>query len=338
MVLIDMSGRFTERMLPAVVSRLWDLKEAQTGEEIAALLGWKKTAVFNHIQEHGGIRPRWGRNLKGRSLSFEERQEIMLWNSHQLSVREIGCRLGRSHSTISRELRRNATPRQRYRVMVAHRSAFDAARRSRPGKLAATGQLRAQVQAGLRDKLSPEQIFGRLAVDFPAEPLMRVSHEAIYKALYSGTSNALHRGVNSAVRSGRKARKGRRRTAERRGRMQNMTLITERPATVENRAILGAWEGDLIIGKANKSAIGTLVERSTGTVMLMHIPHAKHRAEHVRDGLIRLFSALQEQLSGSLTWDQAVEMHKHAGVTEEIGLPIYFCEPDRPGNAGATKI
>lgn len=120
--------------------------------------------------------------------------------------------------------------------------------------------------------------------------------------------------------------------------MQNMTLITERPATVENRAILGAWEGDLIIGKANKSAIGTLVERSTGTVMLMHIPHAKHRAEHVRDGLIRLFSALQEQLSGSLTWDQAVEMHKHAGVTEEIGLPIYFCEPDRPGNAGATKI
>ena len=131
-----MSGRFTERMLPQVVSQLWDLKEnGRTGEEIAALLGWKKTAVFDHIQEHGGIRPRWGRNLKGRSLLFTERQEIMIWHSHQLSVREIGRRLGRSHSTISRELRRNVMPHNSYRATTAHRIAFDAARRARPGKL-----------------------------------------------------------------------------------------------------------------------------------------------------------------------------------------------------------
>jgi IS30 family transposase len=338
MVLIDMSGRFTERMLPTVVSRLWDLREAgHTGEEIAALLGWKKSAVFDHIQEHGGIRPRWGRNLKGRSLSFEERQEIMIWNSHRLSVREIGRRLGRSHSTISRELRRNATPRQRYRAMTAHRLAFDAARRPRPGKLAEVGQLRARVQAGLKDRLSPEQISGRLVVDYPTSPSMRVSHETIYKALYSGTAKVLHRSISPAIRSGRTTRKGRRKTAERRGRIRNMTLITERPAEVENRAIPGAWEGDLIIGKANKSAIGTLVERSTGTVMLMHIPDAKHRADHLRDGLIRLFGSLPEHLRGSLTWDQGVEMHKHAGVTTAIGLPIYFCEPHSPWQRGSNE-
>jgi IS30 family transposase len=232
MVLIDMSGRFSERMLPDVVTKLWDLREdGLTGEEIAVLLGWKKTAVFAHLEEHGGIRPRWGRNLKGRSLSFEERQEIMIWNSHHLSVREIGRRLGRSHSTISRELRRNATPRQRYRAMTAHRFAFDAARRPRPGKLAKEGSLRGRVQAGLKDRLSPEQISGRLVVDFPETPSMRVSHETIYKALYAGGSGALHRGADAAIRSGRKARKRRRTATERRGRIRNMTLITERLLT-----------------------------------------------------------------------------------------------------------
>src|SRR5450830_735940 len=338
MVLIDMSGRFTERMLPQVVSQLWDLKEiGRTGEEIAALLGWKKTAVFDHIQEHGGIRPRWGRNLKGRSLSFEERQEIMIWNSHQLSVREIGRRLGRSHSTISRELRRNVMPHNSYRATTAHRIVFDAARRARPGKLSSVGLLRDRVATGLKDKLSPEQISGRLRRDYPTELVMSVSHETIYQALYSGTRNTLTRSVVPAIRTRRTARKGRRKSIEGRGRIQNMTLITDRPASVEDRRILGAWEGDLIIGKANKSAIGTLVERSTGTVMLLHIPDAKHRAEHVRDGLIRLFSALPAHLRGSLTWDQGVEMHKHAGVTEAIGLPIYFCEPHSPWQRGSNE-
>jgi IS30 family transposase len=113
--------------------------------------------------------------------------------------------------------------------------------------------------------------------------------------------------------------------------------VNKRPAVVEDRTILGAWEGDLIIGRANKSAIGTLVERGTGTVMLMHVPDAKHRAEHVRDGLIRLFGALPEALRGSLTWDQGVEMHKHAEVTEAIGLPIYFCEPRSPWQRGSNE-
>ena len=320
MVLIDMSGRFSERMFPDVVIQLWDLREAgRTGEEIAVLLGWKKTAVFDHIEEHGGIRPRWGRNLVGRSLSFEERQEIMIWNAKHLSIREIGRRLGRSHSTISRELRRNVMPRNRYRATTAHRIAFDAARRPRSGKL------------------SPEQISGRLRVDYPTQLSMRVSHETIYRALYSGSRNTLTRSVVSATRTGRTARKRRRKATGRVGRIQNMTLITERPAEVEDRTIPGAWEGDLIIGQANKSAIGTLVERSTGTVILLHIPDAKHRAEHVRDGLIRLFSALPAHLRGSLTWDQGVEMHKHAGVTEAIGLPIYFCEPHSPWQRGSNE-
>ena len=325
MVLIDMSGRFSERMLADVVTQLWALREAgRTGEEIAVLLGWKKTAVFDHIEEHGGIRPRWGRNLVGRSLSFEERQEIMIWNAKHLSIREIGRRLGRSHSTISRELRRNVLPRNRYRATTTHRIAFDAARRPRPGKLASPGLLRDQVIAGLKGKLSPEQISGRLRVDYPTELSMRVSHETIYRALYSGSRNTLTRSVVSATRTGRTARKRRRKATGRVGRIQNMTLITDRPAIVEDRTIPGAWEGDLIIGKANKSAIGTLVERSTGTVMLLHIPDAKHRAEHVRDGLIRLFSALPAHLRGSLTWDQGVEMHKHAGGDRSDRLTHLF--------------
>ena len=116
-----------------------------------------------------------------------------------------------------------------------------------------------------------------------------------------------------------------------------MTLIAERPVFVEDRTIPGAWEGDLIIGKANKSAIGTLVERSSGKVMLLRIPDAKHRADHVRDGLIGLFRDLPEQLRGSLTWDQGVEMHQHAGVTEAIGLPIYFCDPHSPWQRGSNE-
>lgn len=338
MVLIDMSGRFTERMLPDVVNELWDLRQAgRTGEEIAALLGWKKSAVFEHLEEHGGIRPRWGRNLIGRSLTFEERQEIMLWNAQHLSVREIGRRLGRSHSTISRELRRNVMPRNRYRATTAHRIAFDAARRPRPGKLSSPGLLRDQVIAGLKGKLSPEQISGRLRVDYPDELSMRVSHETIYRALYSSSRTALTHSAVSAVRTGRTTRKRRRKTTGRVGRIQNVTLIAERPAFVEDRTIPGAWEGDLISGKANKSAIGILVERSSGKVMLLRIPDAKHRADHVRDGLIGLFRDLPEQLRGSLTWDQGVEMHQHAGVTEAIGLPIYFCDPHSPWQRGSNE-
>ena len=201
----------------------------------------------------------------------------MIWNSHQLSVREIGRRLGRSHSTISRELRRNLMPHNSYRATTAHRIAFDAARRARPDKLSSAGLLRDRVATGLKDKLSPEQISGRLRRDYPTELVMRVSHETIYQALYSGTRNTLTRSVVPVIRTRRTVRKGRRKAIERRGRIQNMTLITDRPASVEDRRILGAWEGDLIIGKANKSAIGTLVERSTGTVILLHIPDAKHR-------------------------------------------------------------
>lgn len=261
----------------------------------------------------------------------------MIWKAQHLSVREIGRRLGRSHSTISRELRRNIIGRNVYRATTAHRIAFDAARRPRAGKLASPGLLREQVKARLKDKLSPEQISGRLRVDYPGDASMRVCHETIYQALYSSNKSTLKRSLVSAVRTGRTARKRRRKANQRTGRIQNMTLITERPASVEDRTVPGAWEGDLIIGKMNKSAIGTLVERSSGKVMLLRIPDKKHRADHVRDGLIRLFRGLPAQLRGSLTWDQGVEMHQHAGVTEAIGLPIYFCEPRSPWQRGSNE-
>lgn len=249
MVLIDMSGRFTERMLPDVVDELWDLREAgRTGEEIAVLLGWKKSAVFAHLEEHGGIRPRWGRNLSGRSLTFEERQEIMLWKAQHLSIREIGRRLGRSHSTISRELRRNVMPRNGYRATAAHRIAFDAARHPRSGKLTSPGLLRDQVIAGLKGNLSPEQISGRLRIDYPTELSMRVSHETVYRALYSGSRNTLTRSAVSAVRTGRTARKQHRKATGRVGRIQNMTSIADRPAIAEDRSIPGAWEGEAPLG------------------------------------------------------------------------------------------
>ena len=154
-------------------------------------------------------------------------------------------------------------PHNSYRATTAHRIAFDAARRARPDKLSSAGLLRDRMATGLKDKLSPEQISGRLRRDYPTELVMRVSHEIIYQALYSDTRNTLTRSVVPVTRTRRTARKGHRKAIERRGRIQNMTLIADRPASVEERRILGAWEGDLIIGKANKSAIGTLVERST---------------------------------------------------------------------------
>jgi len=317
----------------------------------------------------------------GRYLSFSEREEVALLRAQQCGVREIARRLGRSPSTISRELRRNAATRGgtlQYRATVAQWKAERAAQRPKVAKLAQNNRLRAYVQerlagavADVRGKRiagpdvpwkgrrhgrradrrwgnswSPEQISRRLPLDFPEDASMRVSHEAIYQALYIQGRGALRRELAACLRTGRALRVPRARTRQR-GKpfITPELMISERPPEVSDRAVPGHWEGDLIIG-LNSSAIGTLVERTTRFTMLLHLPpmagHATgarvkngpalagHGAEAVREAIAEKIATLPDHLGKSLTWDQGAEMAQHAQLRIETGLAIYFCDPRSP--------
>src|SRR4051794_37087408 len=229
----------------------------------------------------------------GRYLTFDEREEIALLRAAGLGVREIARQVGRDASTISRELARgclNRRPRGRYRASVAQFRAEERARRPKPSRLALNPLLRAYVQQGLVDGWSPEQIAARLVEDFPDDESMRISHEAVYQALYVQGRGGLRRELTACLRTGRALRKPRRRV-EARGRIPGMVLISERPAEADDRAVPGHWEGDLILGTGGPSAIGTLVERTTRFVMLLHLPD-DHRAETVRDAIVDKITTL----------------------------------------------
>ncbi|MFD4676292.1 IS30 family transposase, partial [Lentzea sp. NPDC058450] len=214
------------------------------------------------------------RPVTGRYLSFEEREEIALGRAAGLSMREIGRRLGRPASTISREITRNsrtARPR-RYLAGGAQAKADQRARRPKPALLAVNARLRAEVQQRLARRHSPRQISARLTLDFPDDPEMRVSHETIYQALYVQGRGALRRELATCLRTGRALRRPRRKQHKTgRGQIPGMVMISERPAEADDRAVPGHWEGGLIIGKDNKSAIGTLVERATRYCLLLHL-------------------------------------------------------------------
>jgi len=324
----------------------------------------------------------------GRYLSFEEREEIAMCRAQGAGVREIARRLGRSPSTISRELRRNAATRGGqldYRASVAQWKAELMARRPKTAKLADNERLREYVQERLSGEVrrphgtavpgpatatwkgrskpmrqdrrwtiawSPEQISNRLRIDFPDDESMRISHEAIYQALYVQGRGALRRELTACLRSGRALRVPRARV---RGRGKSFVteqiMISERPAEAEDRAVPGHWEGDLILG-ANQTAIGTLVERSTRFTMLLHLPpmpgHGGPRAKHgpplagrgaeaVRDAITAQITRLPEQLRRSLTWDQGAEMSHHAKLTIDSGLQVYFCDPQSPWQRGTNE-
>lgn len=308
--------------------------------DAARAAGVSETIARVWFDEAGGVAPASPSlgTVAYRRLSFEEREDIAIWTAEKVGVREIARRLGRSPGTISKELARQpATGRVRYRASTAHHRAEDRARRPKPARLATNLRLRREVQTGLGKNRSPEQIAGRLRLDFPDEPEMWVSHETIYQALYVQGRGALRRDLTKHLRTGRAVRRPHRRPAERRGRIKDMVNISERPPEVEDRAVPGHWEGDLIMGStASNSAIGTLVERATGFVMLLHLPDG-YDAVAVQEAMCTAMADLPETLRRTLTWDQGREMANHVAIAEATGLDIYFCDPHSPWQRGSNE-
>lgn len=263
-------------------------------------------------------------------MSFAEREDIALARAAGESMRAIAARLGRSPSTISRELARNGHRSGRYRASSAHVLAYHRASRPKPSKLVDNQVLRERVQAELTKRYSPEQIAGRLRKDYPKQPEMWVSTETIYQSLYVQSRGALRRELTTCLRTGRAMRIPNRQGTRRKNRvLPDMVNISERPAEVADRAVPGHWEGDLIIGKGNASAIGTLVERTTGYTLLVPLADG-FRAEQVAPALSAKIKTLPEQLRGSLTWDQGVEMRDWKQVQMAADIAIYFCDPHSP--------
>ncbi|MDT7789486.1 MAG: transposase, family [Pseudonocardiales bacterium] len=275
----------------------------------------------------------------GRLLSVDERIVIADGLRAGRSLRSIAAELGRAPSTISREIKLNAHPGSGdYRPHAAQDRAEQRRPRPKARKIMACPELHDLVQGMLDDRFSPEQISRRLRRDHPDRPELHVTHETIYQTLYLQGRGELRRELARALRTGRAVRKPRRAAEARRPRFtEPMIMISDRPAEAEDRAVPGHWEGDLIIGGGGgTSAIGTLVERATRYVMLVHLP-ARHDAETVRDGLIHTISTLPTHLRQSLTWDQGSEMGRHHEFSIATGMPVYFCDPHSPWQRGSNE-
>lgn len=330
-------ARFTYRMVPEVVQPFWAaLQRGETITDAAAEIGTYRKKGARWIDAECGIRPRRGRNLKGRCLSFAEREEISLGQARGESVRAIATRLERSPSTISRELRRNVGSDHCYRASNAHALAYHRASRPKPAKLHTNVQLRKRVEGYLSKRYSPEQIAGRLRKEFPDDPEMWVSTETIYQSLYVQSRGALRRELTKCLRTGRALRYPSRKPAQRRNRIRDMVNISDRPAEVDDRAVPGHWEGDLVIGKQNATAIGTLVERTTNYTMLMELPDG-YKPEQVRDALTAKMKTLPDSLRRSLTWDQGPELRDHKQISIDSDIAIYFCDPHSPWQRGINE-
>jgi transposase, IS30 family len=241
--------------------------------------------------------------------------------------------LGRSVSTVSREVKAGGG-RSRYQPVTAYNAAVVAARRPKPSKLAAHPALADRVIADLEKLWSPQQIAAGLAAEFGDDESMRISHETIYKSLYLQGRGELRRELARCLRSGRAARRPR--GTARASRIPDMVMISERPAEVADRAGPGHWEGDLIIGQNGRSAIGTMVERASRFVMLLHLPD-DHKAETVRVAMTAKIAQLPAALARSVTWDQGVEMAGHARFSVETGVDVYFCDPHSPWQRGSNE-
>jgi IS30 family transposase len=284
------------------------------------------------------------REISDRYLSEKERVLIADLRAAGAGVRAIAGQTGRSPSTISRELRRNRDPGSgQYRPFAAHKLAAQRRARPRAGKIAADPELRQFVQEQLGKRWSPEQVSRALPGRFPGEAARHLVHETIYQALYRPGPGGLSRELPArALRTRRRRRRPHRRPGERRPNgIIAMTMIGQRPAEAADRAEPGHWEGDLITGAYNRSAIGTLVDRASRFTILLHLP-GRHTAEAVRDALIAEFSQLPPQLRRSLTWDQGKEMALHAEITAALGMPVYFCDKaspwQRPSNENTNGL
>jgi len=277
------------------------------------------------------------REISSRFLSEDERVAIADLHRRGLGVRAIAAEVGRSPGTISRELRRNLDPGSgQYRPFTAQRMA--AARRARPGrgKLAGDAELAGFVRHHLRRRWSPEQICRALRARFPGQPSRHLVPETIYQAVYRPGSTLRRELPPRVLRTGRSRRRPRRHPQARCGRLVGMTMIDQRPAEVNARTIPGHWEGDLITGASNRSAIGTLVERTSRFTILLHLP-ADHGAQAVRDAVIAALAGLPASLRRSLTWDQGSEMALHAQISQALGVPVFFCERPARGSGPATR-
>ena len=328
---------FSDRMVSEVIQPFWAaLQRGEFITDAAAGIGTYRKTGARWIVASGGVRPRRGRDLIGRYLSFAEREEIALASAGGESVRSIARRLGRSPSTVSRELRRNADRRGCYRATTAHALAWERASRPKPAKLHVNERLRSIVEDDLARRYSPEQIAGRLRVKFPDNPEMWVSTETIYQSLYVSSRGALRRELTKCLRTGRALRHPGRKAGQRRNRVPDMINIAQRPQEADDRAVPGHWEGDLLIGKNNKTAIGTLVERSTGYAMLVALPDG-YKPERVAPALAEKIKTLPDSLRRSLTWDQGPEMRDWKQIHIEAGIEIYFCDPHAPWQRGSNE-
>ncbi|MGH9046150.1 MAG: IS30 family transposase [Acidimicrobiales bacterium] len=262
-------------------------------------------------------------------LSMSDREEIRAGLVGGETFTAIAARLGRATSTISREVEKNGG-RTNYRAHRAHRRAARCARRPKVAKLMSRPVLRAEVEGWLEELWSPAQIAQRLRLEHPDDPMMWVSHETIYQSLFVQGRGALRAELVRCLRTGRVERRPRGRAkADRRGKIPGMVMVSERPAEASDRAVPGHWEGDLIIGKNHGSAIGTLVERTTRYVLLLHLPEGG-TAEAVNAAMATAIGRLPDKLVRSITWDQGTEMSKHADFTVATGIQVYFCDPHSP--------
>jgi IS30 family transposase len=302
-------------------------------DDVAVGVGRSKRFVQLIVAPFGGIQPRNAVRSSLR-LSAAEREEISRGLLVGMSLRRIATGLGRSPSTVSREVAANGG-RRRYRAHLAEDRAFQCGRRPRRTKLARNPRLRRAVERLLVERWSPQQIAWQLRQDHPDEPEMWVSHETIYQSLFVQGRGALRAELTRCLRTGRARRRpaGRARPS---GVLANMVLLSERPAEVDDRAVPGHWEGDLIIGKATRSAIGTLVERQTRYVMLVALPDGR-TAEAVRAALAERILTLPAELRRSLTWDRGKEMAEHVRFTVETGVQVYFCDPHSPWQRGSNE-
>jgi transposase, IS30 family len=308
----------------AARGRSWD----QIRREIDCSVG----TVCNVLQPLGGVyRPRMWQVSTAR-LSLPDRVEIRLGLERCWSLRQVARGLGRAASTVTREVAANGG-RGGYQPFDAHARAWSAARRPKPFKLADNPRLVDRVSSDLQRFWSPEQIAKRTREEFPADPEMWVSHETIYQSLFVQGRGELRRELARCLRTGRTARRPQGRAP--RVRITGMVAISDRP-DIRDRLVPGHWEGDLIIGKNGLSAIGTLVERSTRFVMLLHLPNGRS-AEAVRDAMTNKILTLPAALRRSITWDQGIEMAHHAQFSIDTGIDVYFCDPHAPWQRGTNE-
>ncbi len=337
--------------------RFWELVRAGAVRTDAAVaVGVAEQSGRRWFGQAGGVLPaNVPEPSSNRYLSIGEREEIFAGVERGESITRIAKLLGRAPSTVLRELRHNMrhqlyrsrsrlranpfgkrrTQPWNYRPSLAEERRKRQALRPKTAKLARNAVLRELVQAKLVEKLSPEQISRELRQQFPDDAEMQVSHETIYQSIYVQGRGALRRELAVCLRTGRALRRPRRKGQERRGRIPNMINISERPAEVEDRAVPGHWEGDLIIGKQGRSAIGTLVERKTRYLILMHLNGQS--AEEVEKAMVAATKRLPETLWKSLTWDQGSEMQNHAKISVATNLDIYFCDPAKPWQRGSNE-